>query len=99
MKKIISLVLIILICCLCFTACGKFTADSKNSSYMSNSSLKEINAVYDRYDNILQQVFYDSLTNKYIIKEYTYIYEDGMFICNSQNTVILDKQDFINNNT
>lgn len=81
---------LIFCCCLLFTLIFLWgCSDKALSETLPDTSLIEVNTVYDKYDNILQQVFYNKTSNEYILKEYTYIYQDPKWVCTNQTTKII----------
>jgi hypothetical protein len=55
----------------------------------SENLLKEINVVRDAHGHIIQQIFYHEQTGEYIMKEFTYSYENGKAVCIDQKTTII----------
>lgn len=84
MRKIICLFLALILCCV-LCSCN----DATRIENSQDSSLTQVNVVYDKYDNIVQQIFYNETTNEYIMKEYIYTYSDPKWICIDQRTTII----------
>lgn len=55
-----------------------------------DSPLSLVNEVVDKYDNIIQQTYYNKDTGEYIIHEYFYEQQNGLWACvNHQTTFYL----------
>ena len=54
-----------------------------------NYSLTLVDEVKDKYNNILQQIYYNDNTDEYLLKEYSYSLQKNKWLCTDQrNTVI-----------
>jgi hypothetical protein len=84
MKKLICIFLSILICVIT-TGCAGKTTNANNVSW----PLKEINVVYDKYDNMMQQVLLNEQTGEYYITNYTWVMRDNAWVCIDSNTTVL----------
>lgn len=84
LKKFICLLLLLCFCIL-FTGCS---SEEKN---LIKEPLKEVHAVYDLYDNLIQQTVFNEQTGEYITTVYTYENINGLWTCINQNTTILNK--------
>lgn len=86
MKKIFCLFLLVALLCLTFTGCN----DSDSGRSVVAYPLKEVNVVYDQYNNILQQTLYNELTGEYIQTDYIYVYQDSCYVCVDQRTTVIN---------
>lgn len=91
-NKILCLCLALIMICTCLTGCN----DSKSKV---NYPLTEINTVYDNYNNLLQQILYNEQTKEYIIKEFTYSYDNGIAVCIDQKITVISADEKLNSST
>lgn len=84
MKKIIC-VLLVLMFCLSFLGC------TKNKENKVSWPLTEINAIYDSYGNLLQQILYNEKTEEYIIKEFTWSFDGDIWTCVDRKTTLVQE--------
>lgn len=54
-----------------------------------NYSLTLVDEVKDKYDNILQQIYYNDNTDEYLIKEYSYSLQKNKWLCTNQHTTVV----------
>ena len=88
MKKLLCIILVILTVIISISivcACNKENPET--------NSLKLIDEVKDKYDNILQQTFYNEKTGDYFIKEYTYILQQKKWVCIDQQFIMLPNKE------
>lgn len=95
----VTLVLVVLGLCTLLTGCSDDTPATKQ--YYEDTSLKLVDEIVDAYDNILQQTYYNQETGEYILKVFTYSYQDERWVCIDQNITILNAkvEDKIQDNT
>lgn len=88
MKKVMRILWLIIGCLFLMLVCLAvgFAAGKEK---LNKSTLQIVDEVEDKYGNILQQIYYNERTDEYLLKEYTYIYEKGDFICINQKTKIV----------
>ena len=86
LKKTFCLFLIVALLCLIFAGCN----DSSGGRSIVAYPLKEVNVIYDQFNNILQQTLYNETTGEYIQTDYTYAYQDGRYVCIDQRTTIIN---------
>lgn len=94
MKKFTCFIVIFAICIMLCAGCKKDTSETA-----VNWPLKEVNTVYDRYGNILQQVIYNEASGEYFIKEYTWSLYNNKWVCVDQSTTLIDKRDSCQTNS
>jgi hypothetical protein len=75
MKKILCFTLIAMIC-LALVGCS------------SGTSLKLVDEVKDKYGNILNQTYYNEETAEYLLKTYSYVLQQGTWVCVEQQITI-----------
>lgn len=80
MKKLFCIILSLFIC-LSITSCNSKERDI-------STSLKLVDEVRDKYNNILQQIFYNEKTGEFLLKEYTYTLQNNKWVCIEQRTNI-----------
>lgn len=85
MKKVIILILITILC-LNFAGCKQEKASSTSEV---TAPFKQVNVLYDRHGNMLEQTLYNENTGEYIFKEYTYALDGTMWVCIDNKTTIL----------
>lgn len=83
MKKLLCFLLIIIIC-LSLHGCYKRTVISEVSYPM-----KEVDAVYDSNNNLIQQTLFNQETGEYFLKEFKYERKFFIWSCVDQRTSIL----------
>jgi hypothetical protein len=84
MKKLLCIILVILTVVISISivcACNKENPET--------NSLKLIDEVKDKYDNILQQTFYNEKTGDYLIREYTYSLQQKKWVCIDQQLTMI----------
>lgn len=89
---VLCITLILMVLGLCAVLSGCSDASSTTKQYYKDSSLKLVNEVMDTYGNVLQQTYYNQETGEYILKTFTYNYQDGKWICIEQSTTVLNSQ-------
>lgn len=82
MKKIFVLILVVALCCLLLCSCGSKEKDNQQTPLVLVESLS------DQYDNILSQIYYNTSTNEYLLKEFIYEYVDNKWVCVEQTTTV-----------
>ena len=90
-KKIFWLVVLLIVLFFCLVSCNNSKMIDK-----TDSPLKEVNIVRDNYGRIIQQIFYDEQTSKYIIKEFTYSHKNGKTVCVDQKTTLIESSNEYN---
>lgn len=80
MKKFLCLILVFIIG-LGFTGCYSKTNND-------NQSITLVDEVIDKYDNILQQTYYNEETDEYIIKKFIYELQQDKWVCVDQQTIM-----------
>jgi hypothetical protein len=88
LKKFICL-LLVLGFCVSLVGCGA-EANSEEKKLI-NEPLKEVHAVYDIYNNLIQQTVFNEQTGEYITTIYTYEHIDGLWTCTNQSITVLNK--------
>ena len=82
-KKIICMIIAITVILSCFVGCDKTEPEE------SSSPLKVVDTVSDPWGRELQKIYYNEITQEYIIKEFIYQYVDEAYVCVDQRTTII----------
>ena len=82
LKRSLSIILIIILC-VSFVGC------SKQNETKIDVPLILINEVRDSYDNIIQQTFYNSDTDEYMVRSYEYALCKNKWVCTNQHMSII----------
>lgn len=85
MRHIIAILLSIILLCCVFAGCSKTSNEAK-----TESPLVLIDTIYDQYDNILNQIYYNTVTGDYYIKEYLYEFKNDKWVCTTQYTTVYE---------
>lgn len=89
MKKFICITVVVLLVALIFVGCA-----NKNARSTVKDPLILVNEVEDKYENILQQTYYNERTDEYIIHEYFYELQNDLWVCIGHNTTFYIPEDF-----
>lgn len=92
MKKFISIFMVLTLI-VCFAGCKQRKGTYKENS---NYPLVQVNILYDKYGNIIQQTLHNEETGEYFLKEFSYTYNNGQWVCTDQRLILLSAH---NNNT
>lgn len=84
MKKFICIILV-LTCLTCLVSCCSRRKNENKVSW----PLVELNATYDRYGNMLQQILYNEQTGECFVKEYTWTLRDDKWVCANTHTTVV----------
>lgn len=88
LKKFICLLLVL---CFCISLVGCSADNNSEEKNLINEPLKEVHAVYDVYNNLIQQTVFNEQTGEYITTTYIYENINGLWTCTNQNITVLSK--------
>jgi hypothetical protein len=95
MKKSIYLLTVsILILCIVFIGSNFSSCFNNKKDSLVMTPLKEINTVYDKYGNLIQQILYNEQSGNHFIKEFIYEYQNGAWVCIEQRTNVFSENDY-----
>ena len=52
-------------------------------------SLTLVDEVKDRYDNIIQQTYYNSVSDEYLVKEFSHTLQNNKWVCTDQRVTVI----------
>lgn len=88
MKKLFCLSLVFILCC-CLAGCnGKVKSETK-----VEYPFEEVSATYDVHGQLLHQMLLNKETGEYFLKEFTYEYINGLWVCANQHTTVIAKKE------